>query len=221
MVACGLEQPSSALANTDPTVQQFVTHSLIEGESLARDYDWKELLVEATLTGNGTDTNFDLPSDWDRWASGNVFFKTNDTVENYQRVTQEQMTYLKASTIEPTWPVWRHIGSQIEFFPAIPNGDVLRCEYISSHWVINSDLDTRRLAWASDTDLALVPERLLSLGITWRWRKASGLQYADDLQIYQNEVSKMIGNDAGRDSLHFGESLEPYEVFPSFRIAAA
>lgn len=221
MVACGLDQPSSALANTDQTVQQFITHSLMEGESLLRDFDWKELIVQASLTGDGTSTNFDLPSDWERWAAGQVFFKENDTSEHYRRVTQEQFNYLTASDVLPTYPVWRMIGTQVQFLPALPSGDVLRCEYISTHWIMNADLDTRRLSWAADTDVSLIPERLITLGIIWRFKQARGFPFADDLAIYQAELQKVKGNEAGSENINLGEPSEWFDVFPSFKISAA
>lgn len=221
MVTCGLDAPASAFANNDQTVQQFVTHLVMEGESLSRDYDWASLLVQATVTGDGTSTLFDMPADFDRWIPGRVFFKNDDTAELYRHVTNEQMDYLQASTVVPVWPVWRQFGSQFEFYPALPNGDVLRTQYVTSHWIINSDMTTRSLNFSVDTDTSLMPERLLILGAVWRWRKAKGFPFTDDLAIYQAEVQKAMGNENGRENLNMGEAMEWEDTYPSFKISAA
>jgi len=81
--------------------------------------------------------------------------------------------------------------------------DTIALEYVSSNWVATAAAPTvpAQSAFAQDTDVSLISEDLLTIGIKWRFLKAKGLAYEDDFQQYQDKYNKLIGRDAAARNL--------------------
>jgi hypothetical protein len=206
MVLCGQEAPAQIIGNSDQMVVEFRTLSLIEGEELA-EYDWRNLKVETSFTGNGTQTLFNLPSDFARLMPGERMWTDGNPVRSLTRVTDDEMMAAKVALVEPIYPYWRLIGSQVEFYPAPESGAVVRTEYRRDKWITDVDGLTYKAEWTVDTDKAILPERLISLGMVWRWKRMKGLDYADDKNDYMASVAKEIGSDDPRPTLRGGRRL--------------
>jgi hypothetical protein len=201
---CGLaaeSSPTAVMNSTDPNIREMRALAQLEGDILARADSWRGLKVLGTLTGDGTSTTFDLPTDFHRFASGAVFWLDESPELPLAMVTSDEMLSLKASGIEPVDPVWRIFGDQIEFYPAPENGEIINTEYRSKYWIIDNDGTTRKAAWAVDTDYTAIPERLITLGVIWRWRKMKGLDYDEDFRTYRMEMLVESGNQQGRQTI--------------------
>lgn len=198
MVQCGFDSPSLAYASTDPTVGIFKTLSQVEGDALSRRFDWRKLKKLGALLGDGSSTVFNLPSDFDRLVPGNPLWIDEEPVLPLLMVNDDEMMRYKTAQTEPVNPVWRLFGDAIEFYPALESGDNVKLEYRSKYWITDESGATARARWAADTDVALIPERLISLGLVWRFKQAKGFDYAEDYRTYQMEVEKAGGVDNGR-----------------------
>lgn len=198
MVICGFESPSLVYASTDPTTVLFKTLSLVEGDALSRRIDWRGLKVLGSLTGDGTSTDFTLPADFDRFATGHPMWIDESPQLPLKMVNDDEMLGIKVSQTEPVNPVWRLFGDTIEFYPALDNGDVVKLEYRSKYWIIDESLTTRKARWTADTDVSLLPERLVTLGLVWRYKQAKGFDYAEDYRTYQIECEKAGASNGGR-----------------------
>ena len=201
MVICGFDSPSLVYASSDPTTTIFKTLSQVEGDALCRRFDWRALKVLGTLTGDGTSTDFTLPNDFDRFMTGDPMWIDESPELPLQMVNDDEMLRYKVAQTDPVNPVWRLFGDTIEFYPAPDNGDAIKLEYRSKYWVIDETLVTRRARWAADTDVSLLPERLISLGIVWRFKQAKGFDYAEDYRTYQIECAKAGASDNGRQTI--------------------
>jgi hypothetical protein len=206
MVLCGQDAPAQVIGNADQMVTEFKTLSLIEGEELA-EYDWRNLKVATQFTGDGTTTLFDLPADFARLMPGERMWTDGNPVRSLTRVTDDEMLAAKVSLVDPIYPYWRLIGSQVEFYPAIETGTVVKTEYRRDNWITDVDGLTYKAEWTVDTDVAIVPERLISLGVVWRWKRMKGFDYADDKNDYQASVAREIGMDDPKPTLRGGRRL--------------
>jgi hypothetical protein len=211
MILCGQEAPSAVMTNTDQTVVEFRTLSLIEGEELA-EYDWRSLKVAYQFTGDGTTTLFDLPSDFARFMPGERMWTDGNPVRSLQRVTDDEMLAAKVAEVEPIYPYWRLIGDQVEFYPALESGTIVKTEYRRDKWITNSDGDTYKAEWTLDTDVAILPEKLIALGTAWRWKRMKGFDYVDDKNDYMAGVAKELGMNDPKPTLRtrrrvFGDGL--------------
>ena len=205
---CGLEQATSAFGVTDPTISQFVALAQVEGDELSRFHDWRQMKVLATLTGDGTTTLWDLPEDFDRFAAGTVFWSTEDAGNALDGpISDLDLVALKAMDTEPPEPVWRLFGDQIEIWPALDSGEVVNTEYRSAFWILDNDATTRKARWTADTDTTVMPERLMTLGLAWRWKQAKGLEYSEAFRSYQLERSRAAMVDGGRGVIRMRDTF--------------
>ncbi len=198
MVLCGLTQPSSAVSNPDPTVTKFIAFAQTEVELTASDFNWRNLNIAMTLTGDGSTTTFALPSDFERPLQGNFLFSTKyPSIPLQGPVSSQELLGLKALPVTPTRPVWRLVGGVIEIWPALAIGEIVNGEYRSTNPIVSGDGLTRKPRWTSDSDYALFPEVILRLGLIWRWKASKGLDYGEDFKTYQLERDKKAGHEAG------------------------
>ena len=51
--------------------------------------------------------------------------------------------------------------------------------------------------WTADTDVALIDENLIELGVIWRLLARLGLAYAEEKDEYEREVDKAVARDGG------------------------
>lgn len=207
MLANGLEPPSAVYSNSDQTVKEYMRLAQVEGDTLSREADWNSLKVVGSLTGDGTSTVFDLPSDFHRFMTGERMWRDKFPTHYLTRVTDDEMRGLQVSEVEPIYPVWRLIGSQIEFYPAPETSDVIFTEYRTTHWIMNVDLTARYLQWQADTNVAIIPERLITMGTSWRWKRMKGFPFEDERAEYEMQKAREIAANSPRPILRQGRRL--------------
>ena len=64
--------------------------------------------------------------------------------------------------------------------------------------------------FTADDDSSYLSEELIIQGLRWRWKQAKGLPYAEDMETYERNVSKAIGEDGGASAL----SIAGIDAFP-------
>lgn len=72
-------------------------------------------------------------------------------------------------------------------------------EYYTRNWCQSSG-GSAQSVWAADTDVPLLPDSLISLGLKWRFLRAKGLDYEQEARTYEDAVERAIGRAGqGRD----------------------
>src|SRR5581483_4369332 len=89
-------------------------------------------------------------------------------------------------------------GAQMFSIDPVPtdNGSALVFEYVSNAWCKSSG-GTKQTMWEADTDVGILDEYLIRLGVKWRMLKGLGFAYQSELDEYEHEVSKAIAKDGG------------------------
>lgn len=217
----GLAEPSAIISSTEETSQQLRALAQQEGDELSRAHDWRTLKVQAEITGDGSTEYWDLPSDWDRQLPGDaLWLDDSPQLPLVGPITDEDMLAMKAATANPSRPVWRYFGNQVQVWPILSSSQVVKLEYRSSHWISSSDGATVRSRWSADTDYALCPERIMTLGLVWRWKRAKGLDYSEEFESYQMEKTKAMRTDGGfrRIQMATGFRDEPWTRKNDYRV---
>jgi hypothetical protein len=164
-------------------------------EDVARYQDWEGLQAIASLAGDGTATALDLPADYSRMLKNSdvrssVYrlwgFTRYDNINDF---LQDQVSGFRAAP-----GGWIITGGQIKFNPA-PTGDA-SFPYISSAWAKAED-GVRKSQFDADTDTFLLPERLLKLGLIWRWRDNKKLDASGDQEAFTKALDEYAVSDGG------------------------
>lgn len=190
--------PSSAYSSTDTNVLQLVAFSQDTGLEMARRSGWNTLKVFKQVTGDGTTTLWPLPADWmrlcpsDKSPMGALVSLSRPTIPLIGPVNDEWLNQMKALPAYPAYPVWRLINNNLEIWPALANGEIVQFWYFSKNWITKSVGGTSSV-WTNDNDTALFDEDILMKGAIWQWKRAKGLDYAEEFRAYQLAFERAAG----------------------------
>lgn len=171
-------------------------------QEIAGEYDWQKLTKFTAIDGDGSSIAFDLPSDFGRMPlEGEIHSKDWQTV-NYSPVRdKDEWIYIQDTAISGMPGRWIMLGGRLQFYPPMPIGEKARFYYISKN-VVAGD----KAAFTADNDTFILNERLLTLGLMWRWRQQKRMEYAEDMTSYQLALEKEIAFDRGRRIIAVGKT---------------
>jgi hypothetical protein len=206
MESFGFTAPAAVMASTDSTVISFRSKLRQEGDELSKYHGWRTMKARETLTGDGSTTLFPLPTDYTRFAQGEIMWMEDGLWQTLKLVSDEEMVALQTQDTSLLRPVWRLLGDDIEFYPALDDAQDIVFEYRTNYWVTDSDGLAKARATA-DSDLFLVPEHLLTLGLIWRFKAEKGFTYDEDFRSYQIARETYVFNDQPRPILRQGRRI--------------
>ena len=171
---------------------------------IAEAYDWQRLTKLATVTGDGSDTSFPFPTDYDRMVMKTNLAGQDSNIDLVKSRDLDQWAYFQnhASTSVPGH--WLIIGGEIQFDPA----PALGVEY-SYYYISNQIVSGNKATFTTDSDEFLLSERVLKLGVIWRWRASKRMEYAEDMENFNVALSKAITKDKGSRVLVAGRMRYP------------
>lgn len=201
----GLERPTQIVGSSVAQARHLLAAAQQEGKALARRHDWQRLIKEKTFTATATEEQSGaLPDDFERMIPGSFWNRSQD-----RRVagplSPQRWQLLKSGLIVMPWDSYRIRGNSFLMNPTPIAGDSMAFEYVSTYWCGTSvDTTPTLAAFNVDSDQAFLDEELITLGVVWRFKKARGLEYAEDLQEYELQVSRAMGADGGMADLDMG-----------------
>ena len=185
-----------AFTSANPFAAEMTALANEAAADMAKGYDWRRLTALHTVTGDGTANDFDLPDDYDRMpvkmdlmrgADGRLLEKVDDLDDwNYRRTTN----------LTPNDGEWIMLGGQLSIYPALASGETVRFYYVSNKFAKDNS-GTAKASFTADSDTFVLPERLLTLALIWRWRAMKGYEYAEDMQSYEIALSQEVLRERG------------------------
>lgn len=164
-------------------------------QDIAESHQWQALTKIAQLTGDGSQTAFPLPSDYNRMLIGGGIQKQGSWLWSYRHVPSvEEWLHLQNSGFVGYRNAWILLGGQLQFNPA-PTG-VAQFPYIRNT-IVRAEDGTLKREFDRDDDEFVLDERLITLALIWRWREQKGLEYAEDMANYEKALSERQVRDAG------------------------
>lgn len=173
----------------------------------------------ATTTGSGTfvfgQSDYTLPSDFQRPVDS-TFWDRSRYWQMRGPLSPQQWQVYKSSVIGQA-SVQRRFrfrsvgGNTVLSIDPVPtdNNSALVFEYVSNAWC-ESALGAAQTRWEADTDVGVLDEYLITLGVRWRMLRRLGLAYSEELDEYEREVSKAMGSDGGAAILSLVPSYGTY-----------
>lgn len=208
-VLCGLTAPATIIGSLDPNVPLLLRLAQQEGRELARRHDWQALRVAYTVATLAAQAQTDFPTDFDRLMPYPELWNRTRSQKYLGPVGARQWQQILSSGMSggvPGW--WCIIGGVLQITPAPTAGETLAFDYMSKNWAASA-AGGAKAKFELDTDVARIPERLITLGIVWRWKKSKGFDYAEDMATYEREVEREASNDGGLGMLQLSDaSLE-------------
>lgn len=211
----GLASPSSAYASTDQQVIQLVALAQREGTELMQDFDWQVLTTEKTFTSVALadqTTASAVPSDFDRFVP-ETFFNRSKKRPVFGPISAQDWQFTQAVVATTLVESFRQRGNAILITPVPEAGDTYAYEYISKNFCESSG-GTDQAAWAADTDVGILPEALMTMGVIWRFLKAKGFDYAEAFRTYEIAKAKAQAKDGGKRRFNLAHRTTNYPRAP-------
>lgn len=204
----GIGRPTTYFGNTDPTARQLVALAQTEGKDLARRTRWENLVREVThvtLAAEDQGAIATLAPGYRSFINRTQWNRSKQWVMNGPD-TPQIWQMRKATANTGTFNNFRLRGGRLLITPAAPAGETIAFEY-NSLYFCEAGSGTDQTAWAADTDLPLLDEFLIKLGLIWRFRRAKGLDYGEAFALYEARVVDAIGQDGAAAILDMGDSM--------------
>lgn len=194
----GLRQPSVVVGSTDRTARTLLRFANQEGKSLAKYHDWQALIVSASHTSLATSVQTGaLGTDYDRLIRNPEFWNTSLNQKYLGPTPSTTWLRLQQGITGGVTGWWRIMRGDLYIYPAPTAGQTISFEYITKNWCESSG-GTGQSEFMADTDVALLDEELITLGVIWRYRHSRGFaQYAEDMVNYEREKELAAGRDRG------------------------
>lgn len=218
-VRIGLTRPNTSVTSTDPLILQIVDLVEQECESLVSRHEWKALTKEATFTTVATESQGTVESisaNYDRIIN-RTFWNRTLLRPVYGPMTIQEWAEAKASAATGPWNSYIIQGGEILFFTTPTAGETCAYYYISKYFV-NLDGGGTSDSFAAEADTMAFPEKVVIAGGIWRWKRAKGLDYAEDYNEYERLVTDTISREGTNPVLSLSggpESVVPGIMVPT------
>ena len=196
--------PTTVYGTTDSQVQQVM--SLLEeiGNDMASRGSWEGLTFEAAHTTLAAEDQGAINS----IATNGFRYLKNDTI--WDRSTRlpvcgpldaKQWQALKAWVVNGPLYQYRIRGGKLLVNPAPPASESWYFEYVSQNWILGADGTTYKQYFTLDTDTILLPETVVLMGLRAWWKKEKGLDYAEDMRMYETQLKDSLGRDGSKTTI--------------------
>ncbi|BEV44767.1 hypothetical protein [Afipia carboxidovorans] len=188
----GVKAPTSVLTNTsDKNADKIAVFSAETCDELARRADWASLRKTVTVTGTGNPGALALPSDFLRLIAG-MSVKTSAGMPVRTGLSPDEWNSLTPVEGTPRFAMLQ--GGSISFYPYLAYAATATVTYQSNAWGPSG------AKWSNDGDVPLLPERLVTQGTIWRWRRQLGQDFQDYLAEYEAAIADYAKFDEGMRS---------------------
>lgn len=201
------KEPSTLFSTDDAFAKEIRVQANRSAVAIMKAYDWQRLTTRATITGDGSDMSFPLPTDYDRMAMKTNLASSASNIDLVKATDLDQWDYFNNHFSTPTPGYWMVLGGEMQIKPAPALGVVHSYYYISRNVVSGN-----KAAFTADADELVLPERLLTLSMVWRWLASKRMEYAEAMRNFEIALSEEITSDKGSRILTVGRSRVPYNV---------
>ncbi len=195
----GLSIPTAVFSSTDAQVIQLRNLMNEEGQELRDWAAWTKLQTEKTFTTTAAAIQASaVPTDFG-WYINETLWNRTRSVQYAGPTSESEWQAYQASITQVALPngVFRFRGGNLLIYPSPTAGDNAAYEYVSLNWAQTSG-NVGLSAMTADTDTAILDEKLIALGIRWRFLKSKGLDYAEDFRTYELQKAQSLARDGGK-----------------------
>lgn len=183
---------------------------------IAEKHDWQALVRVQTFSGNGEVTAYDMPQDYDRQLLRSEVQTGGGYAWGYQHVPDiNDFLAIKEDGFTPYPGVYCIYGNQMHVFPAPATGSSAVYPYLSKN-IARGNGGALKPQFTDDTDDFLLPDRLLTLGIIWRWRENKKLDCTADEDAFNEALSLYTARDKGSRIQTRNSRISRWNTYPAW-----
>jgi hypothetical protein len=203
-------------SNLDATAQQVFALANKELRATSELYSWPQLEMEYPFTTIIGQTVYPMPIDFKIGANHAIFnaseyysLRGADSTPYWQLLKYGKLSSLTRMHFKPIF-----VGGVpcIELTPAPTTPADLVLVYFSKDFALDStNIPVPR--YSKDDDTSRIPERVVELGLTWRFRRSKGLDFSVELAEYQSTVAQQFAQQTNYGDIQVGGWRRPYEEY--------
>lgn len=166
---------------------------------ICKYHDWQALVKINAIQGDGVTDEFPLPVDYDRQLLYTVLQDLDHWLWGYTHVSDiNTFLSMKYLTFGTNPGLWTMFDNKIHFIPAPQDQNNATFPYISLNYAIDESGQTKK-EFTADADEFVIRggERLLTLGLIWRWRENKKLDYTGDQENFELALNQLAARDKG------------------------
>ena len=201
----GIEVPDVVATSTDRTYVELLAVANDMAETISKAHEWQLLNTVETVTGDASTEDFSLPTDYDRMIKDTDVWSSS--LETPLTPVPDRNTWLGLDIRSYDFVVnaWIVYGGQFHIKPAMGTGVTAKYWY-QSNLIIAPSAGSNKALFTSDDDTFRLNERLLRLGIIWKWKANKGQPYAEPMADYEEAKEKLISDDKGSRTIRIGRA---------------
>lgn len=178
--------------------------------------DWQALTKIHTIVPNGEE--YPLPTDYSRMGlAADMQTPPFSIMWGYSHASNVN----EFLALKETWLIssiggglWTIMGDKFHFYPA-PTTEA-KFVYIGGHYAVDGETGQGKDEFNDDSDKFVLPHRLLTLGLIWRWREMKKLDFSGDQEAFMKALSEEAGKDGGSRVIRKGGRSWPLNLYPSW-----
>ena len=198
----GVAPPGAVIDNPETTAIRLLAAARQEIFSFADSADWTALQREHSFAAAAAIVQPDgLPADFGHIVDGTAWDRAGGRPLDGPLSGPQWQARLASGAGPASRRTFRIHGGGFHLHPApAAAGGAIAFEYVSRDAVIASS-GARRRSWEADDDRFALSEEIAAMGVKWRFKKALGLAYDDDLNEYLGVLARATARDGGRPVL--------------------
>lgn len=205
-------KPTSIFSSQDKFALELSDLVNEVAKDIAKSHDWQALIELHTITGDGTTTEFPFPTDYDRMLIHAEIIDTNFSAWGYTRITNlNDWIFVTERGIQTLPGNWTLFGNEFRFVPAPVSGAEATFPYIKNKIVVPAT-GSDQTQFNNDGDTFVLNERLLTLGLIWRWREQKRVDATADQANFVKAFNELAGRDKGSRIFRTGPARFPGNV---------
>jgi hypothetical protein len=200
--AIGLSQPAAVVGSTDQNIITLQGMANTEGRELLDRFSWPATQLEVTHTSLAAELQGVMTTlaPGYSYITSSTFWDRTLTQPVRGPLSPIEWQALKARTATGPYASYRIFGGKLYAYPAPPGGNTWVFEY-QSNYFCQSSSGTNQSIWIADTDVGVLDEHLMEMGIIWRFKKKNGLDYSEDFRSYEQKLAMETSRAGGRPIL--------------------
>jgi len=203
----GLPRPAAVATATDQLARQMYSLANTELEELSKRFAWPVLIREQSFPTVAGTAQYALPADYRKFLQETVFDQTRFyqlkgslSAGEWQRTKALNLGSLSTQRV-------RIYGSplKLNIIPTPNAVNTVVFEYLTKNFALHAD-NTETTIFSADSDVPLIDEALIRMGLKWRIKHAKGLEFSADLAEYEAVVAREFAAALAQPALGVGYS---------------